>query len=456
MDRHSFSFYTKLQRRFFLFAFWLPLILCLAFASAPARAQKETPPPALTDSQLLTEIERRAFRFFWEKCDPATGMVNDRARNRGTDNDEGDKVSSIASTGYALAALPVAVEHGWIARDQAYARALTTLRYLHDTLPNQHGWYYHFIDRHTGQRVWNCELSSIDTCWLLIGALVCGQYWRGTEADRLANALYDRVDWTWMRTNGGTQPQKKLLSMGWTPEKGFLTSDWGAYSEMMALYLLGLGAKRDPLPVESWIAWTRNVVAYGGRKTLAGGPIFMHQMSHGYYDFHNRRDRLGWDYWVSSQEATYINRQFCRDKAATRKTYAEGFWGLNANDAPDGYRAYSAPGEEDGTVSSTGALDSLLFTPDLSIAAAKAIYTRLSARLWGRYGFSDSFNLDRDWYDPDVIGIDLGMTLIDIEDYRTGRIWRLLASHPSTARALQRAGFHKTVESSPRSLQSTG
>jgi hypothetical protein len=256
-----------------------------------------------------------------------------------------------------------------------------------------------------------------------------------------------------MRTNGGTQPDKKIVSHGWTPERGFIPNNWADYCELMTLYLLGMGQERDPLPEASWTAWKRNIVEYGGRKTLAGGAIFMHQMAHAYYNFRDQRDALGWNYYAVSVEATRINRQYCIDLMPKRKTYAPDIWGINANDAPEGYRAFGAPGEEDGTVSPTGAISSLLFTPELSIACARAIYTRHGHHLWGRYGFGNAFNIDKNWYGPDVIGIDLGMAMLAIEDYRSGLIWRLMASHPATQRAWKKAGFRRTREPNPRPMQ---
>lgn len=419
-------------------------------AVAHARPDKTTHLPRLSDTELLTEVQHRAFLFFWEQSDTTTGLTNDRARN--LDKPIENTVASVASTGYALSALPIGVEHGWVTRDNAYARALLTLRFLQEKMPNEHGWFYHFVDRTSAARVWNCELSSIDTALLLTGALTCGQYWRGTDVERLANALYDRVDWNWMRTNEGAQPAKYTLSMGWKPESGFLKSEWENYCEHMFLYLLGLGAKQNPLPSESWAAWKRTEVEYGGMKTLAGGPIFMHQMAHGYYNFKDKRDSLGWNYWVSSTAATKINRQFCLDRADKRKTYGPNTWGLNAGDYPDGYTAFGAPGEEDGTVSPTGAIASVLFTPELSTAAAQAMYTQFGDRAWGHYGFANGINIDRNWYGTDVIGIDLGMAMVAIEDHRTGLIWKLLGSHPSTARAMKSAGFHTTREPEPRPL----
>jgi len=409
------------------------------------------PTPKMSADQLLTEVQHRAFRFFWEKTDPKTGLTNDRAHNRGTEDDY--TVASIASTGYMLSALPIAVEHKWIAKQEAYDRALVSLRFLHDKVPNVHGWYYHFLDKRTGERVWNCELSSIDTSLLVAGALTAAQYWKKTEVAQLGNALYDGLDWTWMRTNGGAAPDKKTLSMGWKPEGGFLTSNWDRYCELMLIYLLGLGAKDNPVPVSSWDAWERNVVTYAGRETLAGGPIFMHQMPQGYYNFKSQRDDQGWDYWISSQQAMEINRQFCIDHIGKRKTYTPDIWGLNANDYPDGYTAFGAPGEEDGTVSPTGAIASILFTPDIAKRAGSAMYAQYGDRTWGRYGFSNAFNVDRNWYDPDVIGIDLGMAMLAIENYRTGMIWKLIGTHPATKRAWKQAGFHSTEEPEPRPLQ---
>lgn len=407
---------------------------------APASA----PLPSLTAEQVLTQTQERACRFFWEQSNADTGLTNDRANNgTGAKPAESNyKVASIAATGYALAALPLAVEHKWRSRDEAYNRALVTLRFVRDKMHSEHGWYYHFIDRATGQRVWNCELSSIDTTLLTTGALLAGQYWKGTEVDRLANELYDRMDWTWMRTNGGARPDKTLVSMGWNPEHGFLAADWGHYCELMELYLLGLGSRTAPLPDAAWTDWKRNAVEYKGHTTLEGGPIFLHEMAQSFYNFHDQRDRLGWNYYNTAREGVRINRQYCLDNRDKRKTYDTDVWGLNACDYPDGYKAFAAPGDEDGTVSPTGAIAALLFEPKLAREAGKTMYTRYGGKIWGRYGFADAFNVDRDWYDADVIGIDLGMALLAVEDARTGLPWKLLTSHARLKIAWKRAGFH--------------
>jgi hypothetical protein len=406
-----------------------------------------------SDKKLLEEVQRRAVRFFWEKADPTTGLVNDRANNFGPDD---ETVASIASTGYGLAAMPIAVERGWIERSEAAARARSTLRFLL-TMSDQHGWLVHFVDRRTGERVWGSEYSSIDTALLVMGALVCGQYFGNekTTADinALSGELYHRLDWRWMLTNDGTQPQKKVLSHGWHPETGFIKNNYSDYSEAILLYLLGLGAPARPLPRSAWNAFERPLQTYAGIEWLKAGPIFIHQMPYGYFDLRDQRDRLGFDYWVSSTNAMKVQRQYCIDHAGQHQTYAHGFWGLNASDGPGGYVPYGVSGDpDDGTVSPTGAICSITFMPELAISTARSLYEKNSGALWGSYGFVNAFNIDRNWTSSVVIGIDLGMALLALENYRSGLIWNLINSLPSTAPALAAAGFHITAEPEPRAV----
>ena len=259
--------------------------------------------PPRTDNQLIDELQRRAILYFWQKADPGTGLINDRANNFGADD---YIAASIAATGYGLSALPIGVEHGWLDRAKAAARARKTLRFLL-TMPHQHGWMFHFVDKRNGQRHWKSEFSTIDTALLVAGAIVCGQYFARetstTDISLLADRLYRRVDWRWMLTNNGAFPEKHVLSHGWRIESGFISYDYGAYSEAILVYLLGLGAPVNPLPESTWEAIKRPQQTYAGTESLQGGPIFIHQMPSGFFYFRNQRDKLGFDYWVSSTNA---------------------------------------------------------------------------------------------------------------------------------------------------------
>ena len=193
---------------------------------SPKQAASQVCPnsrPDLPDDALLDQIQQRAMLYFWQQADPTTGLVKDRANNFGA---EGYKVASIAATGFGLAGLAIGESHGWLTYDEAYERTLATLRYLRDDMPQEHGFYYHFVDASTGQRVWESEVSSIDTAWLLAGVLMAGEYFKDTEVEAIADELYGRVDFPWMLTDGGGRPDEQLLSHGWTPENGFLPYRW--------------------------------------------------------------------------------------------------------------------------------------------------------------------------------------------------------------------------------------
>ena len=394
--------------------------------------------------ELLVEIQRRAFRFFIEKSSPLTGLIVDRAGNFGDDN---YTAASIASTGYALAALPVGAHNCWIMSGEAAHRAERILKFLLK-MDHKNGWFPHFVHKADGTRMWNSEFSTIDTALLVAGAIACGQYFGG-ESTRMADELYQRLDWQWVLTNGGTQPNKITLSHGWTPERGFIPYEYYHYSEAILLYLLGLGPKNNPLPPEAWDKLERPVQEQNGLTALAGGPIFIHQMPMGFINLKGLKDRLGIDYWASSTNAMRIHKKFCASRAAQSLTYSRGLWGLNASDGPDGYAAYgtSKDNPEDGTVSPTGAIASITFTPELAREAAQRFYNLSRGNekhgLWGRYGFSNAVNLDRDWHSPDVIGIDLGMVLLAIENHRNGFIWKLTQRYQPVQKGLEVAGLEQ-------------
>src|SRR5439155_13999691 len=286
------------------------LLVCCS--RAPRAADVEAGPD--DEAKFLDDLQHRAFLYFWEQADPRTGLVRDRAGADGgpSANARSRDVASIAATGFALTGLCIAERRGWISHDQAYGRALVSARFLADEMEQHRGFFYHFVDLRTGRRVWNCELSSIDTALLMAGVLTVRQYYRGTEAERLAARVYERVEWPWMLAGG------KTLSMGWKPEGAadgkFLESRWEHFSEHPILYLLGLGSATHPLPPECWRAWRREpVVTYAGRTFLQHPPLFVHQFPHAWLDFRGRRDFDGRDFWQNSVDATLAQRQFCID-----------------------------------------------------------------------------------------------------------------------------------------------
>ncbi|MFO8034963.1 MAG: glucoamylase family protein [Candidatus Bipolaricaulota bacterium] len=382
--------------------------------------------PTLTaeDEELLDEIQYRAFRYFWEQVVPDTGLVLDRSQP--------DAPSSIAAVGFGLAAIVIGDHHGWVEREEALDRVLTTLRTFRDDVEGKRGFYYHFVDPATGARVWDCEVSSIDTAWFLAGALLAGEYFRG-DVRTLANELYERVEWTWLLDEDLT------LSHGWTPEQGMLPYSWDTYSEHMLLYLLAIGSPTDPIPAESWEAWDRPAPDGYVRDPLE--QLFTYQYSHAFVDFQDRHDDFA-NYWNNSVVATERNRLFCFANRFRYETYQENIWGISASDGPGGYFGYGArEGRHDGTVAPYAAVASLPFLPEESMAAIREMKSRYGDKIWGEYGFTSAFNVDRNWYSNEYIGIDKGIELLMVENHRTGLVWRFFMRGRWLRGAMSAAGF---------------
>jgi len=397
------------------------------------------------DELFLEEIERRCFLYFWEQADPQTGLVPDRARMDGSALDESHhNVASIAATGFGLTALGIAAERGWINQSQARERTRNTLRFFANTAFQERGWFYHWMDAKTGERRWKSEVSSIDTALLLAGILTARQYYRDDlEIVRLATRIYERVDFRWM-LNG----HPLLLSHGWKPETGFLKPRWDTYSEETILLLLAIGSPTHAISPASWYALWRDRYRYEGFAyfTTIGVPLFMHQYAHAWIDYRNRRETKGdrIDYFENSVNATLAHRNFCMNLAHDFPGYGPNVWGITASDSAKGYLAWGGPPRDpaiDGTVVPSAAGGSLMFTPEITVAALRTMHDKYGDRIYGKYGFVDAFNPNTGWVDKDVIGINVGIILLSAENLRTGNVWRWFMRNPEIPRAMQKVGL---------------
>lgn len=463
----------------------LTLLLTLGASLAACTRARPTEPPvpaASPDDPFLAELEERTFRWFWETTNPANGLVPDRWPTK--------SFSSIAAVGFALAGYPVGAERGWVPRAEAAQRTLTTLRFLYQApqgadatgVTGYHGFFYHFLDMQTGERFRTVELSTIDSSLLLAGILTAQSYFDGADSTETAvrawaDSIYRRVDWTWF------QPRAPLVSMGWTPEQGFLAYDWRGYDEGMILYILALGSPTHPIDPAAWQAWTSTYRwgSFYDEEHVGFAPLFGHQYSHAFIDFRGIQDAYmkarGIDYFESARRATIAQRRYAIDNPNGWRGYGADLWGLTACDGPFdatltiggrrrqffGYAARGADFTEvrdDGTIAPTAAGGSIAFTPDISLAALKAMRDRYGDRLYTSYGFLDSFNPtltpdvagatplqngklypDLGWVDGDYLGIDQGPILLMIENYRSGLIWKLMRRNPYVVTGLERAGF---------------
>ena len=460
----------------------LGLALEAAAAAAPeprggggAQARVALPAPTIA---FLDTLERGTFAWFWELSDSSTGLTPDRAPTR--------SFVSVGAVGFALTAYPIGAERGWVTRAQAAERVLRTLRFFWQArqdsaasgITGYRGFFYHFLDPKTGQRFETVELSTMDTALLIAGALFCQSYFdrsdpREAQVRALAESLYARVDWSWIRTRPPT------LSLGWTPERGFLPYDWRGYDEALLLHVLALGSTTHPVGPETWGAFTQGYRwgRFHGFAHVGFAPLFGHQYPHTWIDFRGIQDDTmrarGLDYFENARRATLAQRAYAIANPEGFRGYGRALWGLTACDGPiDGtvsiagrpraFRTYAARGAsfteviDDGTVSPAALGGSLPFAPRETALALRAIRSRYGPDVFSRYGFVDALNPTLDtavavpqgrvvagvgWFDTDRLGIDQGPLLAMIENWRTGLVWRVMRTNPHLTRGLRRAGF---------------
>lgn len=429
----------------------------MAFRSKPQESK---------ENEMLDELQHDAFKYFLDKTNPKNGLVLDSTWK--------DAPSSIAAVGFGLAVLPVSVERSFISRDEAVERTLITLRFFakshqgpEKNATGYQGFYYHFLDSNTGQRSWDCELSTIDTTLLIFGMLVAAQYFdRDISGEReirqLADQLYRRVNWNW------AQDGEVTVSHGWFPERGFLEHRWQGYDEAVLLYLLGLGSPDHPLPDESYKAYTSTYrwQKLYGYELLHAAPLFIHQFPHVWIDFRGIQDEpmrsRGIDYFENSRRASYVNQQHAIQNPHQHQGYGEFTWGITASEGPVsgsesqqvdghtfyGYLARGVPEPDDGTLSPWTSITSLPFAPEIALPTIKH-YAETFPKLAGKYGLKCSLNPtfpgetqdSPGWFSDHYYGINEGPITLMIENYRSGLIWRLMKGCSPLVEGLRKAGF---------------
>ena len=422
--------------------------------------------PSLNDGSLA-RLERDTFKYFADEMNLENGLIPDSTKQGAP--------CSIAVVGFALTAYPIAVERGYMTRNEAIKRCLISLRFFHGTPQGTgpadigyRGFYYHFLDMKTGRRVWNCEVSTIDTTYLLAGALTSAMYFdRETEEEReirrLAEALYARADWHWAQNRGLT------VTHGWKPQRGFIKYRWTGYSEALILYILGLASPTFPLPGESYQSWTSTYEwkELYGHEFVYAGPLFIHHLSHMWIDFRGiQDDYMGGkaiDYFENSRRAIYAQQAYAMRNPKKFVGYDRFCWGITASDGPGpavrkfkgktirfyDYKARSIPnGPDDGTLAPWAVASSLPFAPEVVLPSLERI-NRDYPEMTSQYGFKCSYNPTfssgkhkrTGWVSQGYYGLDQGPIVMMIENYRSGLIWRLMRRCPYIVKGLSRAGF---------------
>lgn len=414
------------------------------------------------DDVFLEDLSHRSFQFFWDATDPNTGITREHMNTDGTPFEPTRRdVGSTGATGFGITALCIGAERGWVPRDQARQRALNALRYYADRAPQEHGWFYHWLNVVNGERTGanfdtavlplpagrkmarpKSEVSVSDSTWTIAGALTAARYFREEpEMARLAKKIFERVDYAWMR-NGHAY----LLAHGWMPETGFLEARYDKYCQLALMYLMGIGSPTHPLPPESWYAWERTPNSYAGFDYVGTSLLWTYQYPFAWADFRGKREKREphTDWFANAVTATQAHRIFCIDLKKEFPAYSEDIWGITSSESKTGYKAWGGPPRRssiDGTVVPCAAAGSLMLTPEISLPALRAMKQRFSDKIWNRYGFADAFNPNTGWVSPEVLGLDVGITLLSAENLRTGNVWKWFMQNPEVVHAMELAGI---------------
>jgi hypothetical protein len=420
--------------------------------------------PDEPDDALIARLQRCAFSYFLDYSNAETGLFADTSRP--------GSPCSIAVVGFALSCLPAAVAHNWLTRAQAAARTVKVLNFLETSRQSTEadatgykGFYYHFLDMASGKRVWQCELSLIDTALLIAGVLVAAQFFdqdnpEETRIRGIADRLYRRVEWSWAQAGGTT------FTQGWKPECGFLHYGWEGYNEATLLYVLGLGSPTFPIDIHGYDAWRityqwENLLS---QDVLYSGPLFTHLFSHAWIDFRGIRDRFmrqkNSDYFRNTQSTIALHREYGRRNCHQFAGYNENFWGITAGDGPQevemrahgrdrrffGYMARGVPyGPDDGTIAPWAMLASLPFDKEAALSGTRHLLkTYPEVCRDGKFsgGFNPTLVIDgRGWLSEGWYGLDQGLLVMMIENYLSGSIWHLTQQNSYLVAGLKRAGF---------------
>jgi len=402
--------------------------------------------PTISDDSLLTLVQQRTFRYFYDFAHPVSGLARER-------NTSGDIVTT-GGSGFGLAAFPVAVERGFITRAEALAHCTKVVDFLTDKAERFHGVYSHWLDGKTGKAfafsTKDDGADLVETAFLIEGLLVLRQYFSAQTSEETAlrdkiTAIWEAVEWEWFRQNG-----QNALYWHWSPNYEWaMNMRIKGWNEALIVYVLAAASPTHSIDRDVYTeGWARNGNIRNGKQYFGitlplgeelGGPMFF-----AHYSFLGLNPMQLSDEYAGYGEQNIahaqINYQYSLSHREQPSDPTQAHWGLTASDIPGGYSATS-PTNDNGTTAPTAALASMPYTPQQSIAAMRYFYYTLGDRLLGDYGFKDAFNLKDRWFASSYLAIDQGPIVVMIENYRSGLVWNLMMQDSDVQNGLSKLGF---------------
>jgi len=402
--------------------------------------------PKISDDSLLTLVQKQTFRYFWDYGHPVSGLARERTGS-------GETVT-IGGSGFGVMAMLVAIERGFITRQQGFDRISTIVNFLNTKADRFHGAFPHWLNGTSGKVQPFSDKDNgadlVETAFMMEGLLTVQQYFKnGNQEEKnlcdTIQKLWKGVEWTWFQQNG-----QQTLYWHWSPNYGWaMNMPITGWNEALISYVLA--ASSPTYAIEKSVyenGWARNGAIKNGKSFYnvqlplgedRGGPLFFAHYSFLGLDPRNLSDTYA-NYWTQNTAHSRINYLYCVANPLGNFGYSTDCWGLTASDSPNGYNA-SSPNSDKGTIAPTAALSSMPYTPEESMRALRYFYYVLGDKIWSDYGFIDSFNLNKKWLSNSYLAIDEGPIINMIENYRTGLLWNLFMQSEDVQRGLKKLGF---------------
>lgn len=400
----------------------------------------------MDDDALLDTVEKATIGYFTDFADPATGLARER------DKDQNGKIVTIGGSGFGMMAVIAGAERGYYPVAEGVQRVEKMVSSL-EKLERFHGAWAHWYDADTMQPFSFSKYDDggdlVETAFMVQGLLAARQ-WVAEKDQELAgriNRLWEDVEWDWY-----TQGTDSLY-WHWSKNYGFkMNHRIKGFDETLITYVLAASSPTHTISRECYEAsYKTSSYYYNGKEYFGiklplgmelGGPLFFC-----HYSFLGLDPRCLSDghtnYFERNRAHTLIHRAYAIDNPKGHKGYGEELWGFTSSDDP--YVGYTShhPGtqDENGTVSPTAAVSSIVYTPEESMKVIRHLYGMKG--MFGPYGFYDAVNPG---HEPQVVdhylAIDQGPEAVMIENYRSGLLWKLFMSAPEIWTGLEKLGFY--------------
>lgn len=411
----------------------------------------------MTDDSLMTKIQQQTFRYFWEGAEPNSGLARERIHMDGDYPQNDENVVTMGGSGFGIMGIIVAMERGFITKEEGQQRLHKIVDYLGD-IPRFKGAWSHWYFGDTGQVKAFSEKDNggdlVETAFLTQALIVVREYFKdGTseqqEIATKADELWKGVNWDHY-TNG-----ENVLLWHWSPSHAFgMNHPIQGYDECLVTYVLAASSPTHPIDTNVYHeGWARGGDIRSSAEKLGipigikhnakeneVGPLFW-----AHYSFMGLNPMGLEDAYVNYEDVVKnharINIAYAEENPNGYKGYgADKGWGWTASYTITGYNAHH-PDNDSSVITPTAALSSTPYTPKESLSFGRYLFDELESKIWGEYGFYDAYSETENWFPQRYLAIDQGPIVVMIENHRTGLIWDLFMQAPEIQQGLKKLGF---------------